>query len=71
MGEIDRVQPIQRPVAAPRAAERIHPDSDRRQAQHESKEDELELSNTAPQEEPEIPDEPVAEPPQHGLDLSI
>jgi hypothetical protein len=71
MGEIDRVNPILRPVLGPRPADRVQPGSDRGRHSNEQPHDELDLSNVESRDDPdgdEVPDIAEAE---HGLDLSI
>lgn len=74
MGEIDRIQPVLRPVLGLKPTDRVQPESDRH---HESQRDhdELELSNTAhPNDEPPEPEDSEAPEPAEshsGLDISI
>ena len=73
MGEIDRINPILRPVFGPRATDRIQPANDQHR-RHEQPEDRLELSNEEHKddaEEQELVEESLPEEPEHGLDLSI
>jgi hypothetical protein len=76
MGEIDRVNPLIRPVLGPRPADRVQPGSDRGRHSNEQPHDELELhthdegEELETQEDPDSPQEEIAEP-EHGLDLSI
>ena len=74
MGEIDRINPILRPVFGPRATDRVQPANDQHR-HHEQPEDRLELSNEErqndPEEEEELVEDILPEEPEHGLDLSI
>lgn len=72
MGEIERINPILRPILPPKVTERVQPDSDRKQRHPD--EDTVEINNTAhSEEEPETAGPSAVrhfEPGQH-LDIAI
>lgn len=74
MGEIDRIQPVLRPVLGLKPTDRVQPDSDRHHQPQQDR-DELDLSNTGPlPDDPAEPEEADTHTPQEhaeGLDISI
>jgi hypothetical protein len=70
MGEIDRVQPILRPMPAPRLTDRVQPGSERKHHSPQER-DSLDLSNSDEIEETPVDEEPIPQPePGHRLDLT-
>jgi len=71
MGEIDRINPIIRPILGPRGTDRVQPGTERHHQHHEDRKDNLDLTNVENLDDVADPIEPAPEEPEHGLDLSI